>query len=128
CPFSVLEMSNKQEFEVMPREIFIRGIRNRCPNCGGKTLFRERGLALNESCSQCGMEFERGEGFFLGSMTLNYILTAFILMPPVLVLALMTDVPAIATIIVAIIGSFAVPIALYRPSRSWWLMSYFYFL
>ncbi len=74
------------------------------------------------------MDFERGEGFFLGSMTLNYILTAFILMPPILVMALMTEIPSWVTIVVAIIGAFIVPISLYRVSRSWWLMAYFYFL
>lgn len=74
------------------------------------------------------MVFDRDEGFFLGSMTVNYALTALIILPPILILAFSPTVPGWVTLVVAVIGSFAVPILLYRLSRSWWLMAYFYFL
>jgi len=74
------------------------------------------------------MVFERGEGFFLGSMTINYSVTTFIFLPPILVLTLTGAIPPAAAIVLALLGGIGFPILFYRTSRSWWLMAYFYFL
>lgn len=83
---------------------------------------------MNERCSRCGMTFERGEGFFLGSMSINYIATVLAYLLPVLLLALAGLISARLAIVLAVFGAIAIPILLYRCSRSWWLMAYFYFL
>lgn len=120
-------MGKNYGLEVGKRDILRRGMHHCCPNCGGKTLFRGR-LSMNETCSRCGMAFERGEGFFLGSMSLNYIVTVLGYLLPILVLALIGWIPAKLTIALAVVGAIMVPILLYRSTRSWWLMAYFYFL
>ena len=38
-------------------------------------MFR-KWLIMNEDCPQCGCHFEREEGFFLGSIYVNYTFTA----------------------------------------------------
>lgn len=120
--------TNKETpFRVTQKMVLRRGIRNRCPNCGSKSLFR-RGLTINERCSRCGMSFERGEGFFLGSMSINYTVTLFAFLVPVLLLGLFEVFSAKVTIGLAIAGAILFPIIFYRSSRSWWLMAYFYFL
>ena len=49
----------------------------RCPLCGRGRLFR-RWLLMHETCANCGVKFEREPGFFLGSIYINYGLTALI--------------------------------------------------
>src|SRR4029453_4508819 len=56
---------------------FIRALRLRCPACGGSKLFRSW-FHMHGACNQCGMTFERGPGFYLGSIYINYGLTAFV--------------------------------------------------
>lgn len=74
------------------------------------------------------MTFERGEGFFLGSMSINYTVTLFVFLLPLFILALLGFIPPKVGIVLALIGAIAIPIFFYRCSRSWWLMAYFYFL
>jgi uncharacterized protein (DUF983 family) len=51
-----------------------RALRLRCPACGGGKIFR--GLfTMHEACVECGRPFQRGPGFFLGSIYFNYSVT-----------------------------------------------------
>ena len=110
-------------------QIFTRGITHCCPNCGGKTLFKEGTLfELNRECPVCGLKIERDEGFFLGSMSLNYGVTVVCFLVPVLVLYLIGALSGLVASIIAGIGAIGVPILFYRASRSWWLMSYYFWL
>lgn len=109
-------------------QILARGITNRCPNCGGRTLFKPGTLfEVNAECANpgCGLKIERDEGFFLGSMSLNYGVTIIGFLTPVLVLYLTGVLPGTAASIIAGAGAIGVPILFYRSSRSWWLMNYY---
>ena len=110
-------------------QIFVRGITHRCPNCGGRTLFKEGTLfATNPECPRCGLKIERDEGFFLGSMSLNYGVTIVGFLVPVLLLYLADVVSGLVACIAAGVGAVAFPALFYRSSRSWWLMNYYIFL
>ena len=103
-----------------------RGFRNRCPNCGGATLFRKGSLfEVNKACPDCGLQIERDEGFFIGSMSLNYGVTLVGFLTPVLILAYKGVIGTTTAIVLAGAGSVGFPIAFYRSSRSWWLMQYY---
>src|SRR5690554_2976534 len=114
-------------FPVTRGQIIARGLSNRCPNCGKSGLFAH-GLTLHRACPTCGLEFERDEGFFLGSMSINFGVTVVAFLVPVLVLGLTEVLSPYVAIGVAVAGTILFPILFYRSSRSWWLMSYFYFL
>jgi len=110
-------------------QIAARGLTNRCPNCGGRTLFKPGTLfAVNPECPRCGLKIERDEGFFLGSMSLNYGVTLVCFLTPVMLLAYKGVIGTTAAVVLAGIGAIAVPTLLYRSSRSWWLMNYYLFL
>ena len=73
--------------KVTRAQIVARGLTNRCPNCGGHTLFRAGTLfEVNAECPNCGLKIERDEGFFLGSLSLNYGVTLVCFLTPVLLL------------------------------------------
>lgn len=110
-------------------QIVAAGLTHRCPNCGGRTLFRQGMLfQLNKNCTVCGLQFERDEGFFLGSMSLNYGVTIFVFLVPVLLLYLAGVFSGVTASVLAGVGAIVFPMLFYRSSRSWWLMSYYFFL
>lgn len=109
--------------------IVTRGLTHRCPNCGAKKLFKEGSLFdLNAECPDCGLKIERDEGFFLGSMSLNYGFTVVGFLLPVLILYLANVLSGPTAAIAAGVGAILFPMLFYRSSRSWWLMSYYFFL
>jgi uncharacterized protein (DUF983 family) len=115
-------------YKVTRAQIVARGLTNRCPNCGGRTLFRrDSWFKVNEECPACGFPIDRGndEGFYLGSLSLNYGVTLVGFLVPVALLAWKGVFGTTTAIVVAIAGAILVPILLYRPSRSWWLMNYY---
>ncbi|HZZ56912.1 MAG TPA: TFIIB-type zinc ribbon-containing protein [Opitutaceae bacterium] len=110
-------------------QIVARGLTNRCPNCGGRTLFKPGTLfQINPACPNCGLKIERDEGFFLGSMSLNYGVTLVGFLTPVAILTYRGVFSTTTAIVLAGAGSLLVPALLYRSSRSWWLMNYYLFL
>jgi uncharacterized protein (DUF983 family) len=107
-------------------QIVARGLTNRCPNCGGRSLFKAGALfEINRECPICGLKIERDEGFFLGSMSLNFGVTLVCYLTPVMVLAYYKVIGSTTAIVLAGIGAFIVPALLYRSSRSWFLMNYY---
>ena len=54
-----------------------RGLRLVCPVCGRGKLFRGW-FRMHRSCDSCGLVFERGPGYWLGSIYVNYGLTALV--------------------------------------------------
>lgn len=124
-------MSSPTAFKVTRGQIIARGLTNRCPNCGARTLFKRGTLfQVNETCPACGFAINRGtdEGFYLGSLSLNYGVTLVGFLLPVALLAYHGALGTTPAIVVALAGSILVPVLLYRPSRSWWLMNYYVFL
>ena len=109
-------------------QIVARGLTNRCPNCGGAGLFEPGHLfRVRRACPECGFRVERDndEGFFLGSMSLNYGVTIVGFLVPVMLLAYYKVIGTTVAIVLAGIGAILVPALLYRSSRSWWLMNYY---
>jgi uncharacterized protein (DUF983 family) len=109
-------------------QIVARGLTNRCPNCGGRTLFIPGTFfELNQACPQCGLQIERDEGTFMGSMSLNFGVTLIGYLTPLMLLTYYKVIGTTTAIILAGVGSFLVPALFYRSSRSWWLMNYYVF-
>jgi uncharacterized protein (DUF983 family) len=62
---------------IRPLRLFSRALVLRCPNCGGRPIFRSW-FQLVTHCPRCGLKFEREEGFFLGGMVVNLFIGEFI--------------------------------------------------
>jgi len=120
---------NWVQMKVTRGQIVARGLLNACPNCGARTLFSSGTLfRVNKECPNCRLRFERDEGFFLGSMSLNYGVTLVVFLLPVLGLYLAGVLSGVTAAVLAGVGAVVFPMLFYRSSRSWWLMSYYFFL
>ncbi|MBL9203006.1 MAG: DUF983 domain-containing protein [Opitutaceae bacterium] len=109
-------------------QIVARGLTHCCPNCGARSLFRAGTLfRVNRRCEACSFEFERDndEGFYLGSLSLNYGVTLVGCLLPVLLLWWLKVIGDRTAIVLAVAGAILFPILFYRSSRSWWLMNYY---
>jgi uncharacterized protein (DUF983 family) len=110
-------------------QVVARGLTNRCPNCGGRTLFKQQTFfQLNAECPACGLKFARDDGFFLGATWLNYGVTVICFLAPMMFLAYEKVIGETMAIVLAGAGSIVVPMLIFRSSRSWWLLSYYFVL
>ncbi len=105
-----------------------RALRKRCPRCGGSNIFRTFG-ELHTDCPTCGLRFEREQGYWVGSMIINTIVT-FGLLIAVLVggmLILWPDVPWTPLFIATLLVAGLTPVLFHPRSRTVWMaieMSY----
>jgi cytochrome c biogenesis protein CcdA len=77
---------------------------------------------MHETCPQCGAKFEREPGFFLGSIYINYGITAVATLVGYLAM-MFSNVPKEEWQRFAILISVAIilPLLLHRHARSLWL-------
>src|SRR2546421_12002635 len=52
----------------------LRGLRLRCPVCGLSSIF-QRPFKVRHHCPACGALFQREEGFFVGALMVNVVVT-----------------------------------------------------
>src|SRR3954451_7471178 len=97
-----------------------RALRLRCPLCGEGKLFRGW-LRMNKECPHCGLKFEREPGFFLGSIYINYGITAVIVTVSYVALLLVWRVLEKPLLVGAITFTVVFPILLFPWARSIWL-------
>jgi uncharacterized protein (DUF983 family) len=100
--------------------ILLRSTRLRCPVCGQGKLFVDW-LRMRQHCPQCGVQFERESGFFLGSIYFNYGLTALIVAVayPVLLFGEYVSERRLVWLALAFVVLF--PLWFFRYARSLWL-------
>ena len=97
----------------------------RCPRCRQGRVFpafwSARLLAMNPSCSVCGLRFEREPGYFLGAMYFSYTLGVLTIMPVSLLLALVAGWSLVAVMAVLFAQTFISMPLFFRYSRIMWL-------
>ena len=98
-----------------------RGLRKKCPVCGGGKLFT-RWLRMKEQCPTCGFTFEREEGFFLGAFVINVAVTEGSMLLAVVagVAFTLPDPPVLLLTVLGVLSSVVVPIIGYPFSKTLW--------
>lgn len=98
-----------------------RCLRRRCPRCGGKAFTSWFGM--KEHCYQCGLEFEREPGYWVGAIIINTTVTFVTFIGLFLFLVLMTwpNVPWGTVMVTTIVVNVALPVAFYPISKAVWL-------
>ena len=101
--------------------MFARGLVRRCPNCGSGGLFRGW-FTMLERCPRCVYRFERQEGFAVGGMAINIMVTEglFLVFLVVALVATMPDPPLVPLMAVGLAINLVVPIVFYPFSKTIW--------
>lgn len=97
-----------------------RSWRLRCPRCGQGRLFRHW-LHMRSECEYCHLHYEREPGYFLGSIYVNYGLTA--LLVTILYFLLFASGVVSPQTAFWIVAAFALtfPVIFFRYARSLWM-------
>lgn len=101
-------------------ETLARSARLSCPACGGRSVFQSP-FRVRPFCPACGAIFQREEGFFVGAIMLNVVITEAVVM--VAAGALLLLLPALEEALLPFLFAVALlfPVAFYHHSWSLWL-------
>jgi uncharacterized protein (DUF983 family) len=97
-----------------------RAWRLRCPRCGRSRLFKNL-FAMNKRCEACDLQYEREPGYFLGSIYVNYGLTALLVTAMYFALFFSQAVSPEAALWIVTAFAVVFPIWFFRYARSLWL-------
>lgn len=97
-----------------------RAMRLRCPLCGVGKLYRSW-FKMKPSCSLCRLKYEREPGYYLGSIYINYGLTA-VLMTIGYMLGIVFKWAAPSVLLWTAFGfTIVFPLVMFPFSRALWL-------
>lgn len=102
------------------RKILVRGLLLRCPACGEGGLYQSA-FRMRERCARCGLVFAREQGYFVGAIYVNVILTETLILAVFLGSLIFTSGASDRVYFVMFAAALVLPLAFYRFSRSLWL-------
>ncbi len=99
-----------------------RGLTRRCPRCQSGNLFR-RWTEMVEICPRCELMFEREEGYWLGAIVINTLLSGSLIALLIATAITLTwpDIPALPLVAIGIPIGIALPFAFYPISKTLWV-------
>jgi uncharacterized protein (DUF983 family) len=102
------------------KRIMLRGLRLRCPACGQSSLFKSM-FKMHDECSHCGMVFMREQGYFIGAIYVNVIVTETLIFLAYLVCLLTLPAADQTVYTILFVLALVIPLAFNRHARSIWL-------
>jgi uncharacterized protein (DUF983 family) len=120
-PYSDLVGREVSVRRVSFKRMLLRALLKRCPRCGGRAWFTGW-FAKADRCRTCGYRWERQEGFSLGAVTVNIIVTFGLIGATLLIGSIVTypDIAVIPIVGIAVAIAIAVPIVFYPWSNTIW--------
>ena len=97
-----------------------RAVHRRCPYCGAAGIFRTW-FELHKNCPSCGVEFNREEGYFLGAMAINLVVTEGVTVGIVTAVMVFATLDLLPLEVVAISLAVLLPTLFYPYSRMMWM-------
>ena len=98
----------------------VRCLRLRCPACGKSSII-QRPFQIKHHCGSCDTLFEREEGFFVGAIMVNVIITEFVILALYFISLLLIGSHFQLILTLLLIVAILFPIAFYHYSWSVWL-------
>ncbi len=104
------------------KRTLLRGLTLHCPNCGQPRLFRHW-LRMIDRCPQCGLHFEREEGYWTGAVAINTVVTEVIFVALLATVVIWTwpNVPMVPLLVAALVLNAVFPLFFYPISKTLWV-------
>ncbi len=109
---------DEAELRVTRGEIFLRGLRCACPNCGERGLLASW-FRLGKACRSCGMDLGRSHGFYSGTTSIGYVAAIVLILVPLCFLVVHDVISARAAVVLGMAGSAAFIVAVYPVMLCW---------
>jgi uncharacterized protein (DUF983 family) len=101
-------------------QTFRWALRLRCPSCGRSSII-DRPFHIKHHCEHCQSIFKREEGFFVGAILMNVVMSEFVILL-VCFLCLLVLGARYEKVLGVLFGvAVAFPLAFYHHSWSFWL-------
>lgn len=97
-----------------------RGVRLLCPACGRSPIFRGW-FAMHDRCPTCGRRFNRAPGYLLGSIYINYGVTATLVVAVYFTLYFTETLTGKQLLVALTAFSIVFPLWFFRYARSLWI-------
>ena len=101
-------------------QVLSRSLQLRCPVCGEALIVR-RPFNLKHSCEACGVIFKREEGFFVGAIMANVVVTEFFILNIYFVCLLLTNLSDRVMLAILFVVAVTFPLAFYHHAWAFWL-------
>jgi len=101
--------------------MFGYGLRLKCPRCGVGSLYAKP-FRMSPTCAQCGLKFEREQGYFVGAIYINYAATVAIAVPGFFLLDASTSMNINQQLAIWLPFAVIFPLIFFHHSRSLWLI------
>ena len=101
-------------------EVISRSLRLRCPACGGASIVKTP-YRIRQSCSLCGVSFNREEGFFVGAIMANVVATEVFIVVIYLASIILTNLHERVVLTILFVVGITFPLAFYHHAWSLWL-------
>ena len=100
-----------------------RAVMLRCPWCGSRRTFVRRWFGKYDRCRTCGIRWRREEGFELGAVTINTVLTFIVLTVAMTIGFIKTspDIPILSMVLSLVGVAILMPIVIYPFTFTIWL-------
>jgi uncharacterized protein (DUF983 family) len=100
--------------------LLLRCLMLRCPVCGGQSI-AQRPFQIRHHCTSCGALFKREDGFFVGAIMANVMITEFLILVVYLISLPLFSFEDQFVIRLLVILAVLFPLAFYHHSWSIWL-------
>ncbi len=100
--------------------ILWRSLKLQCPVCGAASIVK-RPFNLKHHCDACGVIFKREEGFFVGAIMANVILTEFFILDIYFVCLLLNNLSDSVMLTILFVVAVTFPLAFYHHAWALWL-------
>ena len=101
--------------------MFSYGLRLRCPRCGAGRLYAKP-FKMLANCRECGLKFEREQGYFVGAIYINYAATVAIAVPGFFLLDAFAGLTINQQLALWVPFAVIFPLVFFHHSRSLWLV------
>ena len=101
--------------------VILRGLFMACAACGGRGLFHHW-WKMRESCPKCALVFDRSDGYWIGAVAVNTMMSGFLLLVTVVVsfLLALPDPQWQPVLIPSVAVGAIAPVFLDPISRTFW--------